>query len=330
MTSVKPDADQIQEFLKKLAEEDWIKRSERNWWPLFLFHYTDIRNAVEILRGGYLYSRQYLEDENIPLISSGSSRILANTDAAIKDCVRFYFRPKTPTQYHAEGIRSRNYLSNSDYPDAHCPVPIFFLFDSVNLLSRSDCEFSDGNLGTSGKATLFHSAEELANLPWKEIYHNDRILPKERPTIVFRRNAEVIIPQKLDLRDLRYIYCRSHAERETLLQLLPDKLRNKYEKKVVATARNTLFFRRHTFVESARLSSKAIRLHFSPDTESPGPFYVTIDINDRRIWENQFVDHIRGKLEIPFRQSLPKYEVRIFLDSHITYAGKHVEIDVPF
>ena len=116
MDSSKPDADQIKNVLDDLAQQDWVRRTERRWWPKFVFHYTDIRNAADILRDGYMYSRKHLEDEGKPIISSGSPTVLAGTDIAIKDCVRMYFRPKTPTQYYAEGICSQVTLSRSRFP----------------------------------------------------------------------------------------------------------------------------------------------------------------------------------------------------------------------
>lgn len=198
MIALKPDADQIRDFLKKLANDDWVRRSERRFWPLFVFHYTDIRNAVKILRSGFLFSRKYVEDRGISIISSGSSSVLAGTDSAFKDCARLYFRPKTPTQYYAEGIYSQPRLLRSKYPDAHCLVPVFFLFDSATILTRRDCQFSDGGLN-SPAARVFSTAKELEKLPWRKIYHTSWYNPDsaEESDIAFRRNAEVIVPQKL-------------------------------------------------------------------------------------------------------------------------------------
>lgn len=107
MTSLKPDANQIESVLNNLAGQDWVKRTERRWWPKFVFHYTDIRNAAGILQDGYLYSRKHLEGSDKLIVSSGSPSVLASTGTDIKDCVRLYFRPKTPTQYYAEGICSQ-------------------------------------------------------------------------------------------------------------------------------------------------------------------------------------------------------------------------------
>lgn len=237
MTTLKPDAEQISQFLKSLEQQDWVKRGERRRWPRYIFHYTDINNAIEILKAGILLSRTHLEETAGLPVSSGSASILASTDSFTKDCVRLYFRPKTPTQYYAEGILSKKSLRRSNYPDAHCPIPIFLLFDSAAILTHADCWFSDGGLN-SITARRLYTAEELENLPWQKIYHNtwyDRHSIEEAD-IAFRRNAEVIVHKKLDLKALSSIFCRSEAEKETLLYSLPENIRKLYRNKIFSTA----------------------------------------------------------------------------------------------
>jgi len=335
MVSSKPDADQIRNVLNALTEDKWIKRTERRWWPRFVFHYTDIRNAVQILREGYLYSRKYLEDEGKLVVSSGSPSVLAGTSIAIKDCVRLYFRPKTPTQYYAEGICSHATLAESRFPDAHCPVPVFFLFDSTEILSRADCRFSDGGLNSPG-ACILSTAVDLEQLPWKKIYHTGRFNPyaAEQSDIAFRRNAEVIVPRELDLSALRYIYCRSEAERETLLHLLPLDLQKRYQDKIVASTRSDLFYRRQTFVETVRLSSEAAYFRFSPETRSPGPFHLQVELeiaSSQHSFDAKSFNLARPYiLKIPLPFSSTGYTIRLCLDDHLAYANTYEEMEIPF
>jgi hypothetical protein len=248
--------------------------------------------------------------------------------------MRLYFRPKTPTQYYAEGIYSQTTLSMSKFPEAHCPVPVFFLFDSAQILARSDCLFSDGNL-TSPRAGKFSTAEELERLPWNKIYHTgwiDYSCP-ENADIVFRRNAEAIVPNKLDLSALRYIYCRSDAERETLLYLLLPDSQSQYRNKIVASTRSDLFYRRQTFVESVRLSPKEVYFQFSPETQSPGPFHLRVELkfaSDQRSFDAE-----NFKLKRPYgrKMALPSlsgsYTIRLYLDDHLTYANIFEQKEVP-
>ncbi|MBN1876267.1 MAG: DUF4433 domain-containing protein [Anaerolineae bacterium] len=331
---LKPDAEHIKQFLNNLQKQDWVRRTERSWWPQFVFHYTDIRNAIKILKAGYLYSREHLEKTGQSFVSSGSPSVLAGTDVNTKDCVRLYFRPQTPTQYYAEGIYSKTSLARSKFPEAHCPVPVFFLFSAYEVLSQDNCQFSNGNLGASGRAQIFSTAVDLASLPWKQIYHNSRIDHSlESRDIVFHRHAEIILPKKLNLSALRYICCRSEAEREMLLHLLPVDLAKCYQNKVAATTRSTLFYRRHTFVEKAQFYSDRVVFHFSPDTQSPGPFLLRVYLGES-LPESPTLEvdnyQIEGTLHLKFPLPMHTYTIRVLLDEHLAYANLYEEMNLPF
>lgn len=337
MTARKNDAERIRQFLADLAQQSWLQRTERRLWPRFVFHYTDLQNAVRILTDGYVYSRAEAERLDRLIVSSGSSEVLSGTSEFVKQSVRFYFRPKTPTQYWAEGIRSNNVWVPPQYSNAHCPVPIFFLFDSAEVLARADCRFSDGNLA-SPRHRIFSTAEELAQLPWNKIYHNGRYDPTkpDETDIKFRRCAEAIVPNKIDLEALQYICCRSEAEKETLLYLLPPNLRTQYRGRITATNRIDLFERKHTFVESARLDSDGVSFEFSPDTASPGPFHciMTLTIGQRVYsMESPALDLKASGYRYGgnFRKALDSYDIRLTLDGHIAYANDYDEIaNIPF
>lgn len=327
----KADSDQIRAFLRDLGRQSWLARGERQWWPRFVFHYTDIRNVVRILTVGHLLSRSRAEERRVLEVSSGSPTELAQTEDWIRDSVRFYFRPRTPTQFHAEGIQSEETLSRSRYPLAHCPVPVFLLFDSGEVLARADCKFSDGGLN-SPPYKILSTAEELAALEWHKIYHTGRA--GWRPEITHRRNAEIVVPKEVDLSTLRFIFCRSAAERETLVHLLSPELRNCYQDRIVATSRSNLFFRRHTFVRAARLSSESATFSFSPETLSPGPFHLRVDLTDehgvtRSAEEKEF--YASQRLQLNFRRPLAGYTIHLTLDGrYLAYGNRFEEIDIPF
>ena len=282
---------------------------------------------------GYLISREQLVSAGKQFFSSASSGVLNRTPNTVKDCVRLYFRPLTPTQYHSEGIQPSQKLGRSKYPEAHCPIPIFFLFDSGEILTRSDCQFSDGGLGSMGQ--VYNTACELMNLPWTKIYHTGWFNPNDpsQSNIAFHRNAEIIIPKKLDLSALRSIHCRSVAEKETLLHLLDSDLRVKYGSIITASTRRTLFNRRHTFIENVRLSTSLASFQFSPDTKSPGPFNIKVSILDlargvTHRWES--VNAASGLINVPIKEPISNYEIRLHLDNILVYANVFEELDIPF
>lgn len=279
-----------------------------------------------------MYSRYRSKKTKQLVISSGSPAVLAGTEAEFKDCVRLYFRPKTPTQFYAKGIKSQSTLSKSKFPDAHCPIPVFLLFSAPEILARSDCTFSDGCLGTRTRQTLILStADELKNLPWQQIYHTNWTYSRDT---IFHRQAEIIIPQRLDLGALRYIYCRSEAERETLFHLLTPDLLTKYHGKIIATTRYITFYRQHTFVEKVRLFPNGADFYFSPETQSPGPFSLEISFDTGKQQFSHTADNfsLEGKYTykvLPI--SISTYTVRLLLDTHPAYANTYQQKDdIPF
>jgi len=119
-------------------------------------------------------------------------------------------------QFNIEGFRSHDLYANHGC----CPVPVVMLFDSVELLTRKTTCFSTGNLAKRREANVGATAEFLKSIPFDKVFHVGRLSDVEKREIVFRRQAEIIIPEELDLTALRYVGCRTQAEYETLLWLL--------------------------------------------------------------------------------------------------------------
>jgi len=333
----KSDAAQIRSFLQELSNQDWVRRTERRVWPQYAFHYTDLRNAVRILETNSLLSRQQLESMGALPVSSGSNEVLAWTETWIKDCVRFYFRPKTPTQYYAEGVKSQVFLKTSKFPDAHCPVPVFFLFDLADLLCMQETKFSDRGLG-SHTHRILSNVDELSQLDWPKIYHNGPIDPSQDVReITACRNAEIIVRHSLPLDGLKFVYCRSEPELETLLHLLPSLVVQQYRRRILSSTRSDLFNRHHTFLENVRLSSQSLVLSFSPETKSPGPFALKVEFSTLRgvpISQQSvpefFVRNAKGTYRWELKTPIQKYVVKVYLDEALIYANNYIGEDVPF
>lgn len=196
----KQNARLIRQYLATLKKQGWMGTA-RSWWPDHVFHVTDILNAVQILREGALLSRTEALARELMETDNASPQIISQTEDRWKDYVRLYLRPRTPTHYQSEGFRPADLRSY----DAHCPVPVCLLFDSYSVLSRSDTQFTDGNLASS--PNVYSEASDLQKIPFEYVYHDSRFEPEERDKIIFHRNAEVIVPGELDLGSLRFIGC---------------------------------------------------------------------------------------------------------------------------
>lgn len=207
-SSYKRDAQKIWAFFDNLKQQPWL--GDRKAWVDYLFHFTHLENAVNIIESGFLCSRVELKRQNIAFSDSASSQVIQQTYPEFADQVRFYFRPLTPTTYHMEGFRP----VGKRFHDAHCPMPVYLLFDIREIISHNETGFSNGNLA-SEYSSLFTSADDFARLPFADIYHEGPPHYEEKRYITRTKQAEVIYPKKISLDHLKYIYCRSQAEKET-------------------------------------------------------------------------------------------------------------------
>ena len=319
----KSNAKEIRTHIATLKNANWLG-SARSWWPDFLFHFTDVGNAVNILQTGELLSRTEAEASGQMLTDNASPEIIEQTDERWKDYVRLYFRPRTPTQYRNEGLRP---IAQRELGGSHCPTPIYFLFDSASILCHPGTVFSEGNLATGTEA--YGDAEAFKKIPFEKVYHDTWFDPQDRSTIIFHRNAEVTVPNRLDLSSLKFVLCRSQAECDTLLYLLPRNTRMRWIRNISLDTRMNLFFRRWTFVEEAELSRTEITFRFNRSTLTPGPFHTLVSISETMTnatyeWENdsyQANEVLRIGLS---NLSTPQdYSVHLMLDSQLAFARRY-------
>lgn len=112
------------------------------------YHFTHMSNAVKIIKSMKLQSRN-LANGNFDN-SAGAN--VSRTSKAHR-FARFYFVPKSPTQFYNEflGIESDNikyYKRAKKLGLPKCPLPVFFVFDVEEILLKmpSLCFYSNGNM----------------------------------------------------------------------------------------------------------------------------------------------------------------------------------------
>jgi len=326
MIERKPDAARIAAHLDRLRQASWIGPA-RQWWPKFVFRFDDIQNAVRILTEGRLLCRSKRGDA----METASQEVIGKTEEKWKDCVRLYFRPRTPTQYQVEGFRPQGQFGSLQ---AHMPVPIFLLFDAQDILTRKTTQFSDGNLAANPR--VGENTDFLASIPFEKVYHDSWMTDEEKANIKFHRHAEVIVPEQLDLAALQFIWCRSEAECVALLNLLPPQVVKKYAAKIRQGRRPNLHFCKWSFVENVTLEQNRISFVFNTSTLTPGPFAALLRVqnlatSERYQWEN---DRFHAKeplaVGIPQIQKPSAYDVRFTLDGAVAYAGRFTPKTIPF
>lgn len=325
MTTLKKDAALIKGHLKALRQATWLGPS-RQWWPDYLFHFADLANAINIIKDGQLESRS----RGRMATDSASSQIIGQTEEEWKGYVRLYFRPRTPTLYHNEGFRPRASLTSLQ---AHCPMPVYFLFDAVELLTRQTTKFSDGNLAAAG-CNVGEDAAFFKAIPFEKVYHDSWLDEFEKRNIVYHRHAEVLVPDVLDLTNLKGIICRTEAELRTLRHLLNGRLFRKFAQRT--RTKPELFHQRWTFVETAELEQAKVTLRFNRNSLTPEPFVARLEIKDLNADKSYFWENTAYRANDVLSVTMPQikeptsYEARFTLDGVVAYADLFLSDEIPF
>ena len=325
---MKRDAELIIAHLKQIKKADWLGGSQR-WWPDYLYHYTDINNAANILNAGLLLSREQAELAGYMINDNASPDVITQTDARWRKYVRFYFRPRTPTQYRNEGFRPVDKL---ELGGAHCPVPVYLFFDSASILTMKESLFTSGTLA-SNYVKPMNTASEFTSIPFRTVYHDSWFYPEQRDTIVHNRHAEVIIPDRIGLAHLKLIYCRSDAEFESLIDLLEGNVKNNWIAKIGVATKINIFNKTWAFVEKVDLNSNQIKFTFNKN--SIGPFHVRATIIEHATgkhwyWEENNFYTRDTNISISNIPNSNFYTVKLYLDNRLAYSYTFNDTDMPF
>lgn len=143
--------------LKKYQTEfncvDFLERFDRQ--P-FIYHFTHLFNAIDIIKKRKILSRNKAEGN----FANAAGNLVDRRNTA-HGYARFYFRPHTPTQFYNECLGWDDSLitswGKSYYTQARnlglpkCPIPVFFKFDLKEVLMKmpSKCFYSTGNMQTN-------------------------------------------------------------------------------------------------------------------------------------------------------------------------------------
>jgi hypothetical protein len=140
----KIDGDVYSRFVYKLKEQS-------SPWSGFVYHFTHMTNAIEIIRSRKIYSRDRALIE-AGHFSDAAGSVVHRKGLAHK-FARFYFRPQTPTQFYNECLGKdihdgRYFETAAKLGLPKCPVPVFFKFDleEVFSLMSEKCFVSNGNM----------------------------------------------------------------------------------------------------------------------------------------------------------------------------------------
>ncbi|MGM0841376.1 MAG: DarT ssDNA thymidine ADP-ribosyltransferase family protein [Bacillota bacterium] len=304
----------------------------------YAFHFTDISNACGILNHGKIYSRNRAIQNRLMLNDNAANDVINGTVNGVHDFVRFYFRPKTPTQFHNEGIRARGEIHTE--LKAHCPVPVFFIFDINKLLDKENFFFTHESLASHHAVDMYNyqsDPQALVNAPFNHIYHFNAIQAEENQFDVIKgRHAEIITEDECDLTNLKAILCRNRSELKTLKSLLSSNALDKYGDKLkLPKDPSVYFYNKYLRVSTVTFDSNkdmsitwlGTKQHnnyvfkfeiYSVHTNKKLAYGTDVTYNPAYQMRN-YVSWLTGE----FLQGYTECKVQIFIDDHLVYQDIH-------
>lgn len=304
----------------------------QSWWPKFIFHYSDVNNIASVLNTGILYSRDQAIRHGLMSNDNANDAVISGTDEELKKYVRFYFGAKTPTQYRNEGIKPLSSISNN----AHCPVPVFLLFDFVKLLSLPDIHFSNGNIAAT-KPEIYDDITDLKKLEFNYIYNRES-LPSDHYSrhIIYCRHAEVLVRDELRIEDfLKYICVRSEAERDTLLSLMNKDVQKLYSDKIKVFTKDGIFYRDRLYINKVTLSGQLLTIELANAKMNLFDVKTQYTVIDSGLTRTSTYLQMATPTALRFSFSVPVgpngIDFSLFFDDNLVYKGRLLpETDVPF
>lgn len=109
-------------------------------------------------------------------------------------------------------------------------------------------------------------------LPFKDIYQDGSLWAlsaPEKKLITKRKQAEIIVPNRLSLEFLRVILVRSSAEKETLLSLLHAKDVYAFDEQIQIQTEDYFFMNRN-FINEVELTSRRFKIQCNVNDAYPG------------------------------------------------------------
>lgn len=182
--SVDFTADLYKDFIPELNRVKFIEAlsecSTNGYNKLKVYHFSHMFNAIDIIKNRKIMSRNKAE-ETKALKYDAAGAVVHRTNKA-HPYARFYYRPKSPTQFYNECLGwddSLTMWNKSYYPQAcnlhlpKCPMPVFFEFDIREIIAKmpDKCYYSSGNLQTNS-ASVYKVDSEPSMIRTRYLYND--------------------------------------------------------------------------------------------------------------------------------------------------------------
>ncbi|MCL6283631.1 DUF4433 domain-containing protein [Ruegeria sp. 2012CJ41-6] len=298
---------------------EWLGKfsNYKRKWLKHLFHHANIDAAIDILKSGELLSRKDAVARNALRIDIAPDDIIQHRNDA-HEYVRLYFRPKTPTQYHIEGIRKEADF----YRGKHAGFLVMLAFNRESVLTLGDTRFSNRNM-QSHLSEILDGDTGFEKLDFRGIYHDEAYPSDEEKS---QRCAEVLASSPLNLAStLRAIVVRTDADVATIKYRLMQEGLEKFIPLVRRSQDNAVFLHEYAAVQFVDAAPGRIKFKLR-ETRYPGDIQTSITVID------DFSGHsvelvsqaLRPNQDYFTKHNLPEGDYRIMIELEGCYAHESV------
>lgn len=167
----------------------------------YIYHMTHYKNLESILKNGLLSHNNELTKEHIDNaeVNNRRNKIEPIYNKNLHTYVPFYFNPRNPMLFVNKEIQE----------------DIVILAFNRNILLKEKTIFTDGNAAVE-RTRFFKNLDDLKQLNWNcinSIYWNDFEDGKREVM------AEVLVPNKVNIKYLNKIYCFDEATKSFIFEL---------------------------------------------------------------------------------------------------------------
>lgn len=216
--------------------------------PFKVYHFSHMFNAIGIIKSRKILSRN--KAESMKQLKYDAAGSVVHRTSKAHPYARFYFRPKSPTQFYNECLgwddTLQTHWNKSYYPQAcnlhlpKCPMPVFFEFDIREIIAKmpEKCFYSTGNLQTNF-ATVLKVDNEPGRIRTEYLYKDmsdaydmarsgyeyDRSSHMMYLNLIKEQSQqEFLILDEFDFSDIESIkiYCYDDEQKKLLTQYLGD------------------------------------------------------------------------------------------------------------
>jgi hypothetical protein len=228
----------VLDVIKTIPEiELYLKLKERQSnWAGYIYHFTHLTNAVEIIKNQKILSR------NRAIGFADAAGTVVGRRHTAHQFARFYFRPQTPTQFYNEclglDINHKYFERALRLGLPKCPIPVFFRFNlqEVLLKKRGCCYLSNGNMQTNW-AIVKPVAEMLSKFNYMDVYSTVyNTSDGDSKTYINYSQQEFLITDEFDFSNIINfdIVVRTEKDKEELIRRMGPK--SKFANRVIISS----------------------------------------------------------------------------------------------